>query len=236
MEKLGKYSLVLNILLLGAIIYLFTQVSGVSGKVEKLSKGEGITLDSAAIAEKYNKEAEVDTIDLSVKDSNALQFPIAYIHADSINKNYKFVAYMTKQLEGQARYSQNKLDKEIKKFQDDIQSFANAVQVGTYSQEQAKVKEQEFMKREKALMQKKQKYEVQFGKRNQDLQIELQSNIRNYLDENSDKFKYSYVLIYGGAYSNVVYANTGLDITDKLITALNKDFDKSQAGKKKKKK
>ena len=69
----------------------------------------------------------------------------------------------------------------------------------------------------------KAKFEQKILKQQNDLSVETNKSLSDFLKKYKEDLKYSYVLS-GGSTGNLLYANDSLDITSAVIKALNTEY------------
>ena len=163
--------------------------------------------------------------------------PIAIINTDSILKHYTLAVEAQDRLMSQYEESTVKLDtkakalqKEAETFQKDLLDFQRKVEAGAFlsreraESEQAKLqkKEQQLMVKQQDLENLRQKLSNDFMNQQAELTQQLQDSVQAYLRElNADGH---YHLILNDAV--VMNKTAGYDITDEVIEALNKRYNK----------
>ena len=163
--------------------------------------------------------------------------PIAVINTDSILKHYTLAVEAQDKLMSQYEESTVKLDtkakalqKEAETFQKDVVDFQRKVEAGAFlsreraESEQAKLqkKEQQLMAKQQDLENLRQKLSNDFMNQQAELTQQLQDSVQAYLRVlNADGH---YHLILNDAV--VMNKTAGYDITDEVIEALNKRYNK----------
>jgi outer membrane protein len=151
---------------------------------------------------------------------------IAYIMADSINKNYYYIEEMQATLKSEAETSEKIMQRNIAKIEKRFQELQKEVNYMTPSQKQEAQKE---------LGQMEQNAQVLRNELANDLAIkeaELQNiffeSINTYLEKYNETAGYDFILSYnlGG---QILNANDALNITEEILDGLNEDYKVNKA-------
>lgn len=163
--------------------------------------------------------------------------PIAIVNTDSILSQYTLAVESTDKLQSQYEESMVKLDtkaksfqKEYETFQQDVLNFQKKVEAGAFlsreraESEQAKLqkKEQQLLAKQQDLENLRQKLSSDFMNQQAALTQQLQDSVQAYLREMNADGHYHLIL------NDAVLMNkvAGYDITDEVIEALNKRYNK----------
>jgi outer membrane protein len=158
--------------------------------------------------------------------SQAQGMNIAYIMADSINKNYHYIEEMQATLKSEAETSEKIMQRNIAKIEKRFQELQKEVNYMTPSQKQEAQKE---------LGQMEQNAQVLRNELANDLAIkeaELQNiffeSINTYLEKYNETAGYDFILSYnlGG---QILNANDALNITEEILDGLNEDYKVNKA-------
>jgi len=181
------------------------------------------------------------TIKIDSLSADKLGFPVAYVDIDSIMKNYKFIKKMQNELDSQYKSSEAKLkskvklyENETKKFQESLAMYQRLAANGALTKAEQNIQEQGLAKDQQKLLKKQQdianlqrKLEQQFVQNQTKLQTEMSVSIQKFLKEYSSELNYTYVLVKGPG-SSVWFGVDSLNISNKLVDALNQEFDAKQ--------
>lgn len=196
----GKISLALNVILLGAVIYLFTQIGGNNIKDDQM--------DSTAA------QSDSTEVDQGLK--------LAYVNMDSVMVNFdlatELFADLTKQEGTIKRKIESKmasLEKQAQEVQfnpdikteQDYQNFIQGLSVQAENYQQRKMLELE-----------QKTYEVQDT---------LGKIIENYIDELVLNSPYDFIFRDGAA-SNLLHGNDAYDLTTEMTSKLNADYSQDE--------
>ena len=162
------------------------------------------------VATSCNKQApKVDDKPAAATAANT-EMKIAFIEVDSIMSQYKFCKEYSAILEKKGQNIQNTIASKGRSLQNAVAKFQQDIQNNKYTQQQAEA------------------VNAGLQKQNADLQ-ELQQRL-GVAVYNKDK-KYSLILSKAG--DNILYADKAYDITDEVISGLNKAYKPAKTEKKK---
>ena len=197
-----KASLVLNIVLLVAVIYLFVKVNSITPS----QADPGTTVSSS------------DT-SLQVVDDGKLR--IAFIVSDSINNQYEWLVDKKTELEGEEKKAKSRLDAELKSAANREKQIQADYKFLSLSEQQAAQEElaklgQKLQMLEQQLMGELQEKEMMYLK-------QLNENVRDYVAGYAKKNNYDYILsyVFGG---QLLYGTPGDDITAEIVNGLNAEY------------
>lgn len=204
----SKISLVLNIILLLAVLFLFVQLNG-----------------------KQDKEAETQNL-TSETDSIKVYPSIAWVNHDSLNEKYKFIddkSVELKVLEDEIRAINNQIvSKEQRYMQlaEKIQTHMN--QGGKYDTEEAFYKDAEEIKFIESTIPEIQarlqrKYDA-LSIKNAEIADSLEKRVYRFIDDYSSNKPIDLILLYKQGLTGL-YATDALDLTEEVITQLNAEYE-----------
>jgi outer membrane protein len=153
-------------------------------------------------------------------------FNIAYVDSDSLMARYTLAAKLREELEAEQRRLENDLQRKQLSFQEDVESFQRQIQLGMITAENGQVKEQELMQRQQDLIQLNDTYTNQLMMRELEMNTELYGKITDILERYNQDMNYDYILGFtpGGG---ILYANKKHNITEEIVSRLNKEQDAS---------
>lgn len=147
-----------------------------------------------------------------------------YVQVDSLLKNYDFFKDTRKELENKNFQLENELTTKGRSLQNEVAFFQQ--RAATMTPEQARSTEAQLMKKQQDLMAYRDQSAQALGQEEAKKNEELYKNIRSYIDKYNKENGYEYVLGYslGGG---ILFANPSLDVTQKIVDGLNKDYKNS---------
>lgn len=154
---------------------------------------------------------------------------IAFVNSDSIFQNYQFVTDKREFLIRKTQELQTDLENQQRNFQYQLNDYQNKVKSNTISIAQATKTEENLGMMQQNLMLLEQQYSEQLQQLEYDIQIELIERLMGYLKEHNADKQWDYILGYtfGGG---VLYSNPDYDLTDEVLTELNKRYAAEEPG------
>ncbi|MDI6833780.1 MAG: OmpH family outer membrane protein, partial [Bacteroidales bacterium] len=158
--------------------------------------------------------------------TTATSSKIAHINVDTIMSKYPLVDTLQNRLQRQITSletdlmnKQNSLQKNMQAYQDDMQSGK------IITKDEANRREQQLMNEQQQLITLRDQYDAQIQQLQMSMQTEILDSIKSAVKNLPPENSFDYVL----GYSNegaIFYANPSLDITNDVLTVLNKRFKK----------
>lgn len=208
---LNKISLVLNIILLAAVVFLFVRIFG--------TPPEKSPTDEQQVESEHVK----DTISGPTNNSR-----IAYVDAAKLNEGYTFIAEKYEELEKEQMRLESQIDRKMRTAEERYRELESQAPTMTPSQlEQAQI---ELQTMQQDIAQFQEKVATDFRKKEAATQERFFTNIQDYLKEYNKDNKYDYILTFqiGG---QVLMANDSLDITEEVMSGLNQHHESTKAPK-----
>lgn len=208
---LSKIALGLNVLLIAAVTYLFFQV---------------------------NKKKEVETVGslpaTSVfSSSDSVKPPImAYINGDSLNSQYKFIVDRSKALEQKYRDADAKVKREYQQRQAEVNDLMAYAQKGNVPDDEMRTIESRLQQLEMEIQQIQEQESSRVMKKEQELQVELQEKVQNFLKNYAREKGIDFIVNYQPGTQVILYGNAAYDVTSEVIARLNAEYELEQADKK----
>jgi outer membrane protein len=212
-DKVKNLSVSLNIILILAVAYLyFLHFKGGNKPAAQA------TNDSVAVH-----------VPVQAKDIKAAK--IVYVNADTLFSKYEYVKDLKREAEGKQMRLEGSYKDKAQKLQSDYAELQQKASSGALSSDQAKLAEQDIMRRKGEL----DNMERQLGdlaSETQQKNAVLQDKVNKFLKEYNKNSNYNYILAYTSAGGNVLLASDSLNITNEVVNGLNEQY-KSEKGKKK---
>lgn len=156
---------------------------------------------------------------------------MVYVQIDSLLKNYTYFDDTRKDLESKRYQLENDLSNRGRSLENEIQFFQKKAQ--TMTLDQARSTEAQLGKKQQDLIAYRDRSAQTLQQEEADKNAELYENIYKYIDQYNKDNNYEFVLGYSKG-GGILYANPSLDVTQKMIEGLNKDYaDKSKTETKK---
>ncbi|MCO6475104.1 MAG: OmpH family outer membrane protein [Phaeodactylibacter sp.] len=191
----ANISLILNGILLIAVAYLLSQHLSSGG--EKAADGEAVASEAS---EPLN---------------------IVYINADTLINQYEYFRQQQEALEKRQAEASQRLNQRGAALENEFRAVQKKIQEGLLAPSQIAEEEQRLGQRQQSLMAEQEKLSKELVAETQRIQLELETELRQSLDEMRTRRGYDYILQYGQG-SSVLLAADSLDITTEVLEILNK--------------
>ena len=169
-----------------------------------------------------NKQApKVDEKPTTTSTSNT-DMKIAYIEVDSIMSQYKFCKEYSQILDKKSQNIQNTINSKGRSLQNAVAKFQQDIQNNKYTQQQAEAVQAGLQKQDADLRELQQRLGTEFQAETEKFNKALRDSIQHFLAAYNKDKKFSLILSKAG--DNILYAGKAYDITDEVITGLNKAY------------
>lgn len=176
-----------------------------------------------------NKQApQVEEKSPSAQTGNT-SLKIAYVEVDSIMSQYKFCKEYTQILEKKSQNIQNTVNAKGRSLQAAATKFQQDVQSNKYTQQQAEAVQAGLQKQNADLQALQQRLGSEFQAETEKFNKALRDSIQHFLAAYNKDKKYSIILSKAG--DNILYADKAYDITNEVISGLNKAYKPAPAKK-----
>jgi outer membrane protein len=181
---------------------------------------------STSAAPTTNTVSNADTLDTSIDlDTviNGKKPSIVFVNIDSLLEGYSYFQEAQKQLEARASRSERELENKMKNLEAEYTEAQRKAQSGEMTQGQMEKAEQELMKKQQELYKFREDATKRLAEEEQAMTKKIYTDLRDFLKQHQKEGNYDFVLGYtpGGG---ILFANDSLDITNKVINALNKNY------------
>lgn len=172
---------------------------------------------TATSSDKLDTSIDLDTMINGKKPS------IVFVNIDSLLEGYNYFQEAQKQLETRAGRSEKELENKMKNLEAEYMEAQRKAQSGEMTQSQMEKTEQELMKKQQELYKFREDATKRLAEEEQAMTKKIYTDLRDFLKQYQKESNYDFVLGYtpGGG---ILFANDSLDITDKVIKALNKNY------------
>jgi outer membrane protein len=185
-----------------------------------------------------NKVAAVDTEE-SDEVTNAVQVEkglsnVYYVNSDSLYGNFEMMKKLEEDLLAEKKKVEGQFKLKVSAFEAEYMDLQNKAEKGLLTSAEAQKKEAALINQEKNLKALQEKLTYDLMDKEDSVKNQIQEYIYNYLKKYQQENGMDFILGYTKAGGPVLYGNESLDITNEIVTGLNKDYLKSskQAGKK----
>ena len=161
------------------------------------------------------------------KVNDSINFSVAYVNADSLTANYKYVQEQGKILQARGEEMERDLQNRAQGLQNEIADFQR--NYGNLTIGQAKALEEDLGKKDQNLRVFTERARQELLERELKLNQELYERVTAFLKEYSEMNGLQMILKYNQQ-SDVLYAGETLDITNVVIDALNQRYEAELSG------
>lgn len=149
---------------------------------------------------------------------------IAYVNIDSLEVHYSYFQKKKAELEKKQESIQHDLSSRAKALQDEVAQLQK--KAATMTQSEGEAAQKSIMQKQQALQQREQNLRNEFLQDQQQFNEDLHARLDQFLKQyNADK-KYTYILSYSSAMSDILYKDSAYNITADVIKGLNATEDK----------
>lgn len=187
-------SLILNIVLLLAVIYLY---------VDRFS----------------NKKMEEPASETTAEDAGPLN--IVHINLDTLHEKTEKFQQKRAELEKRQTEAEASLTARARAFEKEVIAFQQKLQSGTMTPKAAQDEEARLAKKEQSIMQERERMATDLLQETDNFNLAFTNEVKGYLDSLKTQMKYDYILVTGSG-SPVLLSNEKLDITQQVLNLLNK--------------
>ena len=154
---------------------------------------------------------------------------IVFVNSDSLLTNYQFYKDAQKEFENKGYRLQVDLGQKERALQAELQAIQQRAAAMTQAQLQAA--DMTLKKKGSELQQYSQQKQAELGQEQAKKNEELYNNIRDYIAKVNKENKYEFVLGYSKIGGGILFADPSVDVTQKLVDGLNKEYAAKKAEK-----
>ena len=147
---------------------------------------------------------------------------IVFVNSDSLLSNYQFYKDAQKEFENKGYRLQVDLGQKERELQAELQAIQQRASAMTQAQLQAA--DMTLKKKGAELQQYSQQKQAELGQEQAKKNEELYNNIRDYISKVNKTNKYEFVLGYSKVGGGILFADPSVDVTQKLVDGLNKEY------------
>lgn len=156
---------------------------------------------------------------------------IAYVNSDTLSEKYQYFKDIRAKLEAKVKKAQNDLQAKGQAYQREVADYQQKAPTMSASERQAT--EERLMRRQNELGRLDQNASTSIAQEEQTEFTKVYTSITDHLKKHSEEKGYKLVLTYSKTNPAVLYADPKMDITNEVLTSLNKEYsDKNAANKK----
>ena len=147
---------------------------------------------------------------------------IVFVNSDSLLSNYQFYKDAQKEFENKGYRLQVDLGQKERALQGELQAIQQRASAMTQAELQAA--DMTLKKKGAELQQYSQQKQAELGQEQAKKNEELYNNIREYILKVNKENKYEFVLGYSKIGGGILFADASVDVTQKMIEGLNKEY------------
>ncbi len=193
---------------------------------------------SCAQEQKKTEKPEPETSAKKQKDVNTQkQLKIAWVQLDSVQANYEYYKQVQEELDKKQASAEATINQKGKSFAAQYQSLQNRAQSGELNQEQYEKEALRLQQAQSNLETLQAKLSMQLQEDAMTRQKALVDTVRAQVKKYAKEKGYDFVLCQNSDINNILYAADVYDVTEEIITILNKHYkaDSKKASKSEKK-
>lgn len=154
--------------------------------------------------------------------------PIAYLNVDSLLVNYAFAQDANEKLMQKQEDARLKLNTKARSLQSEMADFQRKLDNNAFlSRERAEKEQQRLLKKQQDLQDLEAKLTDEIMRENQALNMQLADTLTQFLQQYNADGRYQ-IILSNAAKDNILMAADQYDITDEVVTALNKRYAKEK--------
>jgi len=196
-----NFSLVLNMVLLAAVIFLYA-------KVFRSSINE-TTITKDIVRENIGE--------------NSARSGIAFVELDSLNEKILYIKNRRKELEAEQKIIENEWQNGYKGLENRKNEFLK--RGNSITQQEAEKFQGELMQQQQQVDAKKQNSSQNLSEKSYKLMDDIQKKLKDFLNDYNKNKKYQYILTTGTGLDYMLYKDSTFNITDDVIIGMNKKMD-----------
>lgn len=192
-----NFSLVLNIILLAAVIFLYAKVFRSS-------------INETTITKDIVRES---------LGGNSSKSGIAFVELDSLNENISYIKDRRKELEAEQKAIENEWQNGYRSLENRKNEFLK--RGNSITQQEAEKFQGELMQQQQQVDSKKQNSSQNLSEKSYKLMEDIQKKLKDFLNEYNQNKKYQYILTTGTGLDYMLYKDSTFNITDDVIKGMN---------------
>jgi outer membrane protein len=148
---------------------------------------------------------------------------IVYVNIDTVIFNFKMFTDRRNELMAKQKNAEAELNSKGIQYQKGVNDYQDKVKKGLITRETAAQTEQGLLQQQQELVSLRDKLQSNLVEEEQVMNRQILDYITRFIEENKSQYNYQFILgkSFGGP---VLYSNNSLEITQKLLVALNKKY------------
>lgn len=183
-----------------------------------------VLLAAAIVMVACGKKENVNTRTADMQQGgNKASGLIAYVEYDSLMSQYEYCKEYSNQLQQRSASYQQQLANKQRALEKAAEDFQRKLQSGQYtSQEQAQAQQQKLQQQQEQLQRLSMDLEQKFATEQAEINSALHDSVQNFLKDFNKDGRYAIIMAKVG--DNLLYADPKLDITNQVVSGLNKRY------------
>lgn len=183
-----------------------------------------VLLATAMVMVACGKKENVNTRTADMQQGgNKASGLIAYVEYDSLMSQYEYCKEYSNQLQQRSASYQQQLANKQRALEKAAEDFQRKLQSGQYtSQEQAQAQQQKLQQQQEQLQRLSMDLEQKFASEQAEINSALHDSVQNFLKDFNKDGRYAIIMAKVG--DNLLYADPKLDITNQVVSGLNKRY------------
>lgn len=162
-------------------------------------------------------------------NSNNLNLPLVYVNSDTILERFEMVGVIQAELLEEKSRLERRLQTEAEKYQQELERYQGIA--ASLSPRQRAIEEEAILKRQQEIYQLEETLSIEFAERERKLSEQLKQKLNELFEQPEYRSKYQVILSRGMLGSNILYADSTMNITDMVIEDLNNNYNTEKLSK-----
>ncbi len=153
---------------------------------------------------------------------------IVYINLDTLVNQYDMYNDLRSELQGKLTAIENDINKQGRALENDIKSFQEKMQKGLLTRSQAESMNNDLAQRDQDLRNLTQQKQMEMAEEENVMYNKVMDAITSYIETYNKDKQYALILTTTAATTTVINGDSGLNITDEIISGLNAEYIKNR--------
>lgn len=162
-------------------------------------------------------------------NSNSLNLPLVFVNSDTILERFEMVGVIQAELLEEKSRLERRLQTEAEKYQQELERYQGIA--ASLSPRQRAIEEEAILKRQQEIYQLEETLSIEFAERERKLSEQLKQKLNELFEQPEYRSKYQVILSRGMLGSNILYADSIMNITDMVIEDLNNNYNTEKLSK-----
>lgn len=158
----------------------------------------------------------------------AVSGSIVYVNLDTLVNQFDMYNDLRSELQGKLSAIENDLNKQSRALENDIKSFQEKLQKGLLTRSQAESMNNDLAKRDQELQQLYQQKQMEIAEEENVMYNRVINAISTYIENYNKDKQYSLILTTTAATNSVITGDSGLNITQEIVSGINKEYIKNR--------